>query len=174
MALAAHPRRLALRSLVLPLPRHRLRRRHRRARLAELRHVRVELPHERAGARRERLGRGGGARGRGRGRDRAGRDDEAVGLERAQHTRAGNEFFKGLSGGQKRRLSLGVALCKKPSVVFLDEPTSGLDAASAASIMHFLKETASRLNIAIISATEYTMPSVRALSILHEHTLSQA
>jgi ABC-type multidrug transport system ATPase subunit len=85
-----------------------------------------------------------------------------TGLEECQETRVGNEFFKGLSGGQKRRLSLAVALCKKPHVVFLDEPTSGLDAAAAASIMHFLKETAARMHIAIICTIHQPSSSVFA------------
>jgi len=63
-----------------------------------------------------------------------------MGLESCQDTRVGNELVKGLSGGQRRRLSLAVALLGQPLVIFLDEITSGLDAASAAGIMSFLSD----------------------------------
>ena len=56
---------------------------------------------------------------------------ETMGLLSCRNTRVGNEYIKGLSGGQRRRLSLAVAFMKSPLVVFLDEVTSGLDAASA-------------------------------------------
>ena len=39
-----------------------------------------------------------------------------MGLAACQHVRAGNQFFKGLSGGQRRRLSLGVTLSKEPQI----------------------------------------------------------
>jgi len=70
-----------------------------------------------------------------------------MGLEVCADTKVGNQFLQGLSGGQKRRLSLAVCLMKRPKLVFLDEPTSGLDAAAAASIMAFLKELSSALNL---------------------------
>jgi ABC-type multidrug transport system ATPase subunit len=63
---------------------------------------------------------------------------ETVGLRSAAHTVVGDIFRKGLSGGQKRRLSLAVELVKKPSILIIDEPTSGLDSASAYGVMHNL------------------------------------
>jgi len=74
---------------------------------------------------------------------------KSMGLEACKNTKVGNEFIKGLSGGQKRRLSLGIAFLKEPLVIFLDEVTSGLDAASAANIANFLQDLAKAQDVII-------------------------
>ena len=61
-----------------------------------------------------------------------------VGLMDCADTKVGNQFLKGLSGGQKRRLSLAVSLLTDPKVLFLDEPTSGLGLVAASD--HGLSE----------------------------------
>eukprot|EP00736_Rhodelphis_marinus_P008823 Rmarinus@m.3260 len=61
-----------------------------------------------------------------------------------QDTCIGTEFRRGISGGEKRRVSVGVQLLKGPSVVFLDEPTSGLDTATAHGIVVALRQLAAR------------------------------
>jgi len=85
-----------------------------------------------------------------------------VGLEDSQYTRAGNEFLRGLSGGNKRRLSIAVALAKKPSVLFLDEPTSGVDSASAVRMMAFLTSISRSSAIATVCTIHQPPASVFA------------
>lgn len=75
---------------------------------------------------------------------------DGFGLRVCEHNKVGNPIIKGISGGQKRRLSLGVALLKRPSILFLDEPTSGLDSKSASEIMKIIGEVASSLNVMVI------------------------
>ena len=74
----------------------------------------------------------------------------ATGMTSAQHTKAGGLLFQGLSGGQRRRLSLCIALAKQPRVLLLDEPTSGLDSAAAAAIITLLKSIAAKCSAAIV------------------------
>jgi ABC-type multidrug transport system ATPase subunit len=73
-----------------------------------------------------------------------------LGLDGCGNARVGNQFLQGISGGQKKRLSVVIALLKKPSVLLLDEPTSGLDAASSAHVMGYIRALAIELNIIVI------------------------
>jgi ABC-type multidrug transport system ATPase subunit len=58
-----------------------------------------------------------------------------LGLEDCADTFIGDEMIRGISGGQKKRTSVGIELVMKPTLVFLDEPTSGLDAFAAYAVI---------------------------------------
>ncbi|CAK84182.1 unnamed protein product (macronuclear) [Paramecium tetraurelia] len=65
---------------------------------------------------------------------------QALKLEKCQHTLIGNEMIKGISGGERKRTSIGVELVREPQCILLDEPTSGLDSFTAFVIINLLKQ----------------------------------
>jgi ABC-type multidrug transport system ATPase subunit len=85
-----------------------------------------------------------------------------LGLESCQKTRCGNQFIQGLSGGQKRRLSLALALVKHPAVLFLDELTSGLDSHAAGEIMAVVRRVARAGRIVVVCTIH--QPSARVFN----------
>lgn len=59
-------------------------------------------------------------------------------LENCKNTYVGSHMIKGISGGEKKRTSIGIELVTDPSVLFLDEPTSGLDSFTACTVISLL------------------------------------
>jgi ABC-type multidrug transport system ATPase subunit len=62
-----------------------------------------------------------------------------LGLKDCADNLIGSDLIKGISGGEKRRVSIAVQILTDPRVLMLDEPTSGLDAFTASSIMEVLQ-----------------------------------
>ena len=60
-------------------------------------------------------------------------------LENCKDTIVGDSILKGISGGERKRLSVGMEMIMNPSIIFLDEPTSGLDTYTAYSLIKSLK-----------------------------------
>ena len=63
-------------------------------------------------------------------------------LQKCQNTIIGSVLKKTISGGERKRTSIGVELITDPSVILLDEPTSGLDSFMAKNICQLLQDLA--------------------------------
>jgi len=66
----------------------------------------------------------------------------SLGLEKCQDTLIGSVLKKTISGGERKRCSIGVELVTDPSVIMLDEPTSGLDSFTATSVCKLMMKLA--------------------------------
>jgi ABC-type multidrug transport system ATPase subunit len=75
---------------------------------------------------------------------------EELKLTKCKDTRVGNASRKGISGGERKRVSIGVEIISNPSILFLDEPTSGLDSQTSFIVIDFLKGLAQSKNMIVI------------------------
>lgn len=64
----------------------------------------------------------------------------ALGLTETRDLKVGSPLEKTISGGQRKRLNIGLELLREPSVLYVDEPTSGLSSRDSENIMDLLKE----------------------------------
>uniref|UniRef100_A0A8C1LM11 ABC transporter domain-containing protein n=1 Tax=Cyprinus carpio TaxID=7962 RepID=A0A8C1LM11_CYPCA len=76
---------------------------------------------------------------------------QELGLNDCADTKIGTMFLRGVSGGEKKRCSIGMELITAPSLLFLDEPTTGLDANTANSIMELLQKLSKKGKTVIFS-----------------------
>lgn len=80
----------------------------------------------------------------------------SFGLRNQAKTLIGTPIRKGISGGQKRRVSVASQLITSPKILFLDEPTSGLDSAASYEVISFVRDIARENNVSKHLATTST------------------
>ncbi|MGC1241951.1 MAG: ATP-binding cassette domain-containing protein [Chryseosolibacter sp.] len=68
----------------------------------------------------------------------------SLGLTEIRNLKVGSPLEKTISGGQRKRLNIGLELLREPAVLFVDEPTSGLSSRDSENIMDLLKELSLR------------------------------
>ncbi|KAM7280511.1 hypothetical protein ACFE04_007645 [Oxalis oulophora] len=93
---------------------------------------------------------------------------DQLGLTSAIHTYIGDEGRRGVSGGERRRVSIGTDIIHKPSLLFLDEPTSGLDSTSAYSVVEKVKDIARSGSVVLMTIHQ---PSFRIQLLLDRVTV---
>merc|ERR1719299_70826 len=87
-----------------------------------------------------------------------------LGLHRVVDSTIGDEFVRGLSGGEKRRVSIGVELLMCPGLMFLDEPTTGLDSTNAAKVVDIISGLSRDAGMSVILSIHQPRPDMlRAL-----------
>jgi ABC-type multidrug transport system ATPase subunit/ABC-type multidrug transport system permease subunit len=69
---------------------------------------------------------------------------DMLGLTEHANTLVGNEYIRGISGGQMKRLSIGVEIINLPDLIYLDEPTSGLDSSISYEVMAAVRNLANQ------------------------------
>ncbi|XP_075499198.1 ABC transporter G family member 24-like [Primulina tabacum] len=67
---------------------------------------------------------------------------ESLGLQPVRNSLVGTVEKRGISGGQRKRVNVGLELVMEPSLLFLDEPTSGLDSSSSQLLLRALRREA--------------------------------
>ncbi|KAL5178720.1 ABC transporter G family member 2 [Glycine soja] len=92
---------------------------------------------------------------------------DQLGLTSSRNTYIGDEGTRGISGGERRRVSIGVDIIHGPSLLFLDEPTSGLDSTSAHSVIEKVHDIARGGSTVILTIHQ---PSSR-IQLLLDHLI---
>ncbi|KAK2968180.1 hypothetical protein RJ640_018273 [Escallonia rubra] len=84
---------------------------------------------------------------------------ESLGLQTVRNSIVGTVEKRGISGGQRKRVNVGLEMVMEPSLLILDEPTSGLDSASSQLLLQALRrEALEGVNICmVVHQPSYTL-----------------
>ncbi|TVU30537.1 hypothetical protein EJB05_22167, partial [Eragrostis curvula] len=83
----------------------------------------------------------------------------SLGLQEIRNSLVGTVEKRGISGGQRKRVNVGIEMVMEPSLLILDEPTTGLDSASSQLLLKALRHEALQgVNVcAVIHQPSYTL-----------------
>ncbi|ORX95331.1 hypothetical protein K493DRAFT_372289, partial [Basidiobolus meristosporus CBS 931.73] len=81
-----------------------------------------------------------------------------LGLGHIINSIVGNEEQRGISGGQRKRVNIGMELVAEPSILFLDEPTSGLDSSTSVEVCNLLSNIAKTQGLTVASVIHSPSP----------------
>ncbi|XP_015581018.1 ABC transporter G family member 28 isoform X1 [Ricinus communis] len=84
---------------------------------------------------------------------------ECLGLQAVRDSLVGTVEKRGISGGQRKRVNVGLEMVMEPSLLILDEPTSGLDSSSSLLLLRALRrEALEGVNICmVVHQPSYTL-----------------
>ena len=88
---------------------------------------------------------------------------DVLGLRECEHTILGNAMLRGVSGGQKRRVTLGEMLITNARALFLDEVTTGLDSETSFDILNTLRDWTRIMNGSVVTALLQPTPECCSL-----------
>ncbi|WCJ18753.1 ABC transporter G family member 1 [Euphorbia peplus] len=88
-----------------------------------------------------------------------------MGLQESMDTRIGGWGKKGISSGQKRRVSICMEILTRPKLLFLDEPTSGLDSAASYHVMKKIANLAKQHGMTTVASIH--QPSNQVFQLFH-------
>lgn len=71
-------------------------------------------------------------------------------LRKVADSRVGTPLKRGISGGERRRLAIGIEIVTSPKLIFLDEPTTGLDSHNALRVMLSLKRLCEKHQVTMV------------------------
>ncbi|KAB1217221.1 ABC transporter G family member 9 [Morella rubra] len=90
---------------------------------------------------------------------------EELDLTRCKNSIIGGYLLRGISGGERKRVSLGQEMLLNPSLLLLDEPTSGLDSTTAQRILSILRDLADGGRTIVMTIHQ---PSSRLFYVFHK------
>ncbi|KAF2069739.1 hypothetical protein CYY_008941 [Polysphondylium violaceum] len=86
-----------------------------------------------------------------------------LGLDHVKDTLIGNHSIRGISGGQKKRMTTAVELVKGPKTMFFDEISNGLDSSTSLELLSSLKMISSSSNVPILVSLLQPSPEIFSL-----------